>query len=151
MRWESLMRRGVLTPSSVLFSIIWDKMNFPRKFWQVFTQKMSLKIMHWGLPSWCSIGIHLPMQGTQVPSLVWEDCTRHRETKQAHHNYWACFLKPVSHNYGSLYALEHTLHSTAREATAMRSLCITIKSSPHLLQLEKACMQQQRPSTTKNQ
>ena len=32
----------------------------------------------------------------------------------------------------------------------MRSLYITTKSSPHFLQLEKACMQQPRPKAAKN-
>ena len=43
--------------------------------------------------------IHLPMQGTWVQSLVWEDSTCHRATKPVRHNYWACTLEPTSHNY----------------------------------------------------
>ena len=39
------------------------------------------------------------MQGTRVPSLVWEDPTCCRATKSVHHNYWACALKPASYNY----------------------------------------------------
>ena len=31
--------------------------------------------------------IHLPMQGTQVRSLVWEDPTCHKATKRVYHNY----------------------------------------------------------------
>ena len=31
--------------------------------------------------------IHLPMQGTQVRSLVWEDPTCHEATKPVHHKY----------------------------------------------------------------
>ena len=42
---------------------------------------------------------HLPMQGTRVWSLVWEDPTCHRATKPVRHNYWACALEPASHNY----------------------------------------------------
>ena len=42
--------------------------------------------------------VHLPMQGTQVPTLVWEDPTCREATKPVHHNYWACALEPVSHN-----------------------------------------------------
>ena len=41
--------------------------------------------------------ICLPMQGTRVRSLVWEDSTCHRATN------------PVHHNYGSLSALEPVL------------------------------------------
>ena len=33
--------------------------------------------------------IHLPMQGTQVPSLVWEDPACCGATKPVHHNSWA--------------------------------------------------------------
>ena len=43
--------------------------------------------------------IRLPMQGTQVRALVWENPTYHRATKPMCHNYWACTLEPVSHNY----------------------------------------------------
>ena len=43
--------------------------------------------------------IHLPMQGTRVLALAWEDPTCHGATKQVHHNYWACALEPKSHNY----------------------------------------------------
>ena len=43
--------------------------------------------------------ICLPMQGTRVRSLVWEDPTCHGATKPVHHNYWACALEPASHNY----------------------------------------------------
>ena len=43
--------------------------------------------------------IHLPMQGTQVWSLVWEDPTCCRAPKPMCHNYWACALEPVCHNY----------------------------------------------------
>ena len=94
------------------------------------------------------IGIHLPVQGAQVSSLVWEDSTCHRAAKQVHCNYWACFLKPASHNYWSLYALEPILRS--KRSHCNEKPVHPIKSSSHLLQLEKACMQQQRPSTTKN-
>ena len=43
--------------------------------------------------------IHLPMQGTQVRALVWEDPTCCGATKPMHHSYWACALEPESHNY----------------------------------------------------
>ena len=34
--------------------------------------------------------ICLPMQGTRVRALVWEDPTRHGATRPMSHNYWAC-------------------------------------------------------------
>ena len=40
------------------------------------------------------LGIHLPMQGTWVQFLVWEDPRCCRSTKPLHHNYWG--LKPES-------------------------------------------------------
>ena len=43
--------------------------------------------------------IHLPMQGTWVRALVWEDPTCRRATKPVSHNYRACTLEPVSDNY----------------------------------------------------
>ena len=43
--------------------------------------------------------IHLPMQGTWVRSLVWEDPTCCGATKPMCHNYWAWALEPASHNY----------------------------------------------------
>ena len=45
------------------------------------------------------IRIHLPMQGTRVQALVHEDPTCRRATESVCHNYWACALEPVSHNY----------------------------------------------------
>ena len=43
--------------------------------------------------------IRLPMQGTWVRALVWEDPTCCGATQPMRHNYWACALQPVSHNY----------------------------------------------------
>ena len=45
--------------------------------------------------------IHLPMKGTWVRALVWEDPTCHRATGPVCHNYWACALEPASYNYWS--------------------------------------------------
>ena len=96
--------------------------------------------------------IHLPMQGTWVQSLVWEDPTWHGATKPMCHNYWVCALEPVSHSYWAhvpqlLKPVCLGLCSTTREATAMRSLCTTTKSSPCSPQQEKARTQQWRPNT----
>ena len=43
--------------------------------------------------------IRLPVQGTRVWALVWEDPTCRRATKPVRHNYWACTLEPACHNY----------------------------------------------------
>ena len=81
--------------------------------------------------------IHLPMQGTRVWSLVWEDPTCHRATKPVHHNYWALCTQ--------------SLCSAAREATTRRSLHTATRATREypFLPLEKARVQQQRPSTAK--
>ena len=79
------------------------------------------------------IGSHVPMQGTCVQPLVWEDSTCLRATK------------PVCHNYWSLHT--YSLCST-REATKRSPHTIT-KSSPYLPKLEKALTKQQRPVTVK--
>ena len=64
---------------------------------------------HWWLFSRCSGKIQmtvdfpgsrvdrnrLPLQGTQVRSLAWEDSTCHRATKCMCHNYWACTRAPM--------------------------------------------------------
>ena len=84
--------------------------------------------------------IRLPMQGTRVWALVWEDPTCRKATKPLRHDYWACALEPASHNYWSPRA--ESPCSTAREATAMRSPCTAKKSSP--------CSQQRRPNAAKN-
>ena len=116
--------------------------------------------------------ICLPMQGTWVWALVREDPTCCGATRPVSHNYWACALEPVSHNYWAC-ALEpvhhnywgcapepashkswslgaYSLCSTTGEATAVRSLCTAVKSSPCSPQLEKARAQQQRPNAAKN-
>ena len=45
------------------------------------------------------IEVCLPMQETQVLSLVWEDSTCLGAAELLHHNYWAHTLESVSRNY----------------------------------------------------
>ena len=42
--------------------------------------------------------ICLPMRGTWVQALVWEDPTCRGATEPVSHSYWACALEPMSHN-----------------------------------------------------
>ena len=42
------------------------------------------------------LGIHLPMQETQVRSLVWEDPTCHGASKPVPHHSMACGILPAS-------------------------------------------------------
>ena len=87
--------------------------------------------------SWTSLVVQwlricLPKQGTQVPSLVWEDPTCHGASKPVCHNYWAWVLELPKLAY-----LEPMLHSERSH--------LSEESSSHLPQLEKALGQQQRP------
>ena len=50
--------------------------NQPVKSWVNWTSL----VVQW-------LRIHLPVQGTQEPSLVWEDSTRQGATKPMNHNY----------------------------------------------------------------
>ena len=54
--------------------------------------------------------IHLPMQGTQVQSLVWDDSTWHKAIKPMHH----CYLSPCS--------LEPTLYKRSKPSTVRSPL-----------------------------
>ena len=88
--------------------------------------------------------ICLPIQGTQVQSLVPEDSTCRGTAKPMCHNYWAHMaqvLKPVPPRV----CAPQQERPPQWEACAPR-----LESSPCLPQLEKAHMQQQRPSTAKN-
>ena len=66
--------------------------------------------------------IHLPVQGTQVQSLVQEDSTCHGPTR------------PVGHKYCSPHTPEPVLHNTA---FAMRSPRTTTESAACLPPLER--------------
>ena len=59
------------------------------------------------------MGVQLPVQGTQVWFLVWEDATCRGATKPVHHNYWACTPESGSCNYWArvLQPLAHTHQS----------------------------------------
>ena len=114
----------------------------------------SKRIMYRASPVAQWLRIRLPMQGTRVQALVWEDPTCHVATKPMHRNYWACALEPTCHNYWAVchkYWSPRTQSpcSTIREATEMRRLCAATKSSPRSLQPEKARAQQQRPNAAK--
>ena len=95
--------------------------------------------------------IHLPMQKTWVWFLVWEDSTCCRATKPMCRNYWACAResgKPRSHSCWNPCILESMLCNKRSHCNEKSVHCK--KSSPCSPQLEKAFMQQGRPSTAKN-
>ena len=100
--------------------------------------------------------IHLPVQGMLVQPLVREHstCQAMGPTKPVPHNRWACAPEPESCNFLWLPRPctrgAQSLYFAAREATTMINPHNTKKSSPHPLQLEKACAQQRRPSAAKS-
>ena len=69
--------------------------------------------------------IHLPIQGTQIQSLVQEDSTCHRATKPVYHNY---SHELTCHSYLSPRA--QSLCSTTREATVIRSPSTRTREEP---------------------
>ena len=99
---------------------------------KIYKRFMKLDINKTGLPWWLhGQRIHLPMQKTQVRSLVWEHSTCCRATKPMGHNYWARAPqqeKPPQWEAGTPQ----------------------LESSPCSPQLEKTLKQQQRPSGAKN-
>ena len=69
--------------------------------------------------------IHLPMQGTQVQSLVWKDLMCHGATKPS---------------AMTTEALLHSLCSATKGASAMRSPCTTTRVAPtHCNERRPAC------------
>ena len=72
--------------------------------------------------------------GTWVWSPDWENTTCCRAAKPVCHSYWACTPELTIHNMRSSHNEKLTLQ---------------LESSPGSLQLEKTCMQQQRPITAK--
>ena len=100
--------------------------------------------------------IHLPIQGTQVQSLVWKDSTCYGGTKPVHHNHWACAIEPTNHNFWAYtpQLLKPTwprAHAPQQEKSLQREAYVQqIEYSPHLLQLKKAHSQQQIPYTDKS-
>ena len=54
----------------------------------------------------------LPMQGTWIWSLVWEDSTCHRATKSVHHNYWGCLPYILCSAIKRSHCSEKPMHGT---------------------------------------
>ena len=128
----------------------------PRKatFW---ITRVELKKLLWGtslVVQW--LRIRLPMQGTWVRSLDWEDPTCRGATKSVRHNYWA----HTRHNYWSPHALGPTCCNYWARMPRARALqqekppqweaCAPQQRvAPLSLQLKKAYMQQWRCNTAK--
>ena len=82
------------------------------------------------------LGVCLPMQGTRVRALVWEDPTCCGATG------------PVSHGLLSLRVW--SLCSATREAATVRGPRTAMRSGPHLPQLGEALARKRRPNTAIN-
>ena len=90
------------------------------------------------------IRIHLPMQGTQVRSLVQKDSTCCRATKPVCCNDGACVPQPTQPLApGALVALQ-------REAIVIRSQGTTMKSSPPLAATRESLQAAKKTQGTKN-
>ena len=131
-----------------IWSQIWPELSYSlyfRSHW-----KLSYIWKHYSGTSLVAqwLRIRLPMQGTRTRALVREDPTCCRATKPVCHNYWACALEITSHSYWA--RASYSPCSATREATAIRSLRTTTKSSSCSPHLEKARAQQWRPNTAKN-
>ena len=73
--------------------------------------------------------IPLPMQGTQVQSLLQEDTSCQGAAKPVYHNYWAYAPELKYHNYWSLCVLESVLCN--KRSHSNENLHTAMKSSPH--------------------
>ena len=103
-----------------------------RRVWRLLKK---LKIGASLVAQW--LRVCLPMQGTWVRALVWEDPTFHGATRPAREPH--------------LLSLRvWSLCSATREAVIVRGPHTAMKSGPRLPQLEKALAQKRRPNTAKN-
>ena len=93
------------------------------------------------------LGIRLPMQGTWVRSLVWEDPTCCRTAKLMCLNYWAHVLESDSHSCWSPRALQPVFHNK-RSHHGEKPVHHDEKKSLHAATREN--LQQWRPSAAKN-
>lgn len=91
------------------------------------------KLNHWAslVVQW--LEILLPVQGTQVLPLVWEDTTGLRAAKPVCHDYW-----PMPR-----------ASAPQQEAATVRSACSAVKRRPRPQQLEKARVPNKDPAQPK--
>ena len=92
------------------------------------------------LPCGPWLRICLPVEGTQVLSLIHEDPTCCRANKLVCRNYWA----RAATNEACV-----PRSSTTREVTAVRGPCIATKSSPCSLQMDKSPCNCEDPAQSK--
>ena len=77
--------KSISTPFSFIFK---NSMPLSAFFLKVLSLRTKSSYRASLVAQW--LGICLPMQGTRVRALVWEDPTCRRATKPVSHSYWAC-------------------------------------------------------------
>ena len=82
--------------------------------------------------------IHLPIQETQIQTLIWEDPPCHEATKPGSRSYWACTLRPLKPTRRKLVFRNKGMPCTA----AREETLLTAAGESHGMQ--------QRPSTAIN-
>ena len=141
LRWCSfLMTFKVLFFLKILF-IYW----MGNMFWNFETKFKSRKGGSSLLVQW--LRIRLPMKRTWVRALVQEDATCHRATKPVRHNYWACTLEPVSHNYRAREPQLLSPCATTTEAHVPRARALQQEKPP---QWEARTLQQRVAPARRN-
>ena len=101
------------------------------------------------------IRICLPMQETQVRSLIREEPTCHRAIRAEHHHCWAWALESRSRDYWGhelqiLRPMRPPASALQQEKPPQQEACTPKPESGSCSQLEKKPVKQQRPSTAKN-
>ena len=109
-KWESQVEDFFWGAVQMLVWVFYGYCNkLPQTQWLKTTQIWTSLVVQW-------LKICLPIQGTWVRSLVWEDLTCLRPARTMRHNYWSPGVQ--------------SLCSPPRETTATRSPCTIPKSSP---------------------
>ena len=139
---EQVTKEKILFKCTSLNHNVVNQLYFNIK-WEVFFKMHFAESESWGFPDGSMWRIHLPVQGTRVGSLVWEDPTCCRTAKSMHHNYRACGLEPGSHNYWAYTQQLKPMHPGACAQQQEKPLQweahgVQLDSSPHSTQLEKA-------------
>ena len=129
---ETVLGRAVRMAKGIYFQAICGPVKRIVLFKQ--EERRTFLVVQW-------VRTHLPRQGIQVQSLVWEDCTCFRAAKPVCHNCWA--------HCSNCWSLCAWNLSFAREAAAVRRLHTTSRECSQSTQLEKVHAKQWRLSATK--
>ena len=89
------------------------------------------------------------MQGTPVQSLVWEEPTCHRTAEPVRHNHWSMLWSPQAATTEA--RMPGACASKQEKPLQWEAGALPWRVVPACHKLEKACMQQRRPTIAKNQ